>query len=77
MFPNVPGSKVPLIKESIMKVLKHTFDVGIKFKKIKTVIRRYIIKILYELENNLHDTIASGLFKYILYGKTNKDVCYI
>jgi len=76
MFPNVPGNKVPLIKESVMEVLKHTFKVGIKFKKIKTIIRRYIINILNNLENNLHETIASGLFKYILYGKTSKDVCY-
>lgn len=76
MFPNVPGSKVPLVKESVMKVLKHTSDVGIQFRRMKNVIRRYIIKILNDLENNLHNTIATGLFKHMLYGKTVKDVCY-
>ncbi|XP_011161835.1 uncharacterized protein C05D11.1 isoform X2 [Solenopsis invicta] len=76
MFPNVPGSKVPLIKESVIKVLKHTSDIGIQLKEMKTVIRRYIIKILSDLENNLHNTIAIGLFKHMLYGKTNKDLDY-
>lgn len=76
MFPNVPGRKVPLIKESVMKVIKHTFDVGIQLKEMKIVIHKYIIKILSDLENNLDNTIATGLFKHILYGKTNKDVCY-
>ncbi|XP_071568866.1 uncharacterized protein C05D11.1 [Temnothorax nylanderi] len=76
MFPNVPGRKVPLIKESVIKVLKHISDVGIQLKEMKTVIRRYIIKILSDLENNLHNTIATGLFKHVLYGKTNKDLDY-
>lgn len=77
MFPNVPGSKVPLIKEIVIKVLKHTSDVGIQLKEMKTIIRRFIIKTLSDLENNLHNTIATGLFKHILYGKSNKDVCYV
>lgn len=76
MFSNVLGRKVPLIKETVMKVLKHTSDIGIQLKEMKTVIHKYIIKILSDLENNLDNTIATGLFKYILYGKTNKDVRY-
>ncbi|XP_028046617.1 uncharacterized protein C05D11.1 isoform X2 [Monomorium pharaonis] len=76
MFPNVPGSKVPLIKESVIKVLKHTSDVGIQLKEMKTVIHKYIIELLSDLENNLHSTIAIGVFKHMLYGKTNKDLHY-
>ncbi|KAL0123609.1 hypothetical protein PUN28_005848 [Cardiocondyla obscurior] len=76
MFPNVPGSKVPLITESVMKVLEHISDIGIELKDMKTVIRRYIIKVLSDFENNLHTTIATALFKHMLYGKTNKDLDY-
>ncbi|KYN01438.1 Uncharacterized protein C05D11.1 [Cyphomyrmex costatus] len=74
MFSNVPGSKVPLVKESVIKVLKHTTDVGIELKRMKIIIRRYIIKILNDLENNPHNTIANGLFKHMLYGKSLKDL---
>ena len=76
MFPNVPGSKVPLVKESVMKVLKNTTDVGIQLKRMRIIIRRYITKILNDLENNPHNTIANGLFKHMLYGKALKEVCY-
>ncbi|XP_018058136.1 PREDICTED: uncharacterized protein C05D11.1-like [Atta colombica] len=74
MFPNVPGSKVPLVKESVMKVLKNTTDVGIELKRMRIIIRRYITKILNDLENNPHNTIANGLFKHMLYGKALKEL---
>lgn len=76
MFPNVPGCKVPLIEDTVIKVLKHTSEVGIQLKEIKTIIHRYTIKILSDFDNNLSNTIATGLFKHMLYGKTDKDVCY-
>lgn len=78
MFENVPKSKIPLIKESLMKVLNDICtDKGIDMKRMKTLVHKSILELLSTLENDPHDTVADIIFGHVLYGNTNEDVCIL
>ena len=75
-FDNVPKNKIPLIKDRLKTVLKNiaTKNDGIDMQRLGTVIQKYILEILSNLENNPHDTIAFMLIGDVLFGKNNEDV---
>ncbi|GAB1870040.1 hypothetical protein CAJAP_11119 [Camponotus japonicus] len=75
MFENVPKSKIPLLKDSLLKILNDICCVGnINMRRMKAVIHRNILETLSALENDPHDTIAAMLFGHILYGNTDEDL---
>lgn len=76
-FENVPKIKIPLIKESLMKILNNICDKGIDMKRMKTLIHKSILELLSTLENDPHDTVADIIFGHVLYGNTNEDVCIL
>lgn len=73
-FESVPKSKIPLVKDQLLKVLNDVYKKGIDMKRIRTVVHRRILEALSSLENEPHDTIAHMLFGYSLYGNTKEDV---
>lgn len=76
-FQNVPVDKIHLIKESLVKVLSDLCCAdAIDMKRMKTVIHQYILETLSIMENCPQSLIEYAIFKHILYGNNNDDVCY-
>ncbi|XP_060831851.1 uncharacterized protein C05D11.1-like [Bombus pascuorum] len=73
-FESVPKSKIPLIKDQLLKVLNDVYKKGIDMKRMRTVVHRRILEDLSSLESEPHDTIAYMLFGYALYGNTKEDL---
>ncbi|XP_050485533.1 uncharacterized protein C05D11.1-like [Bombus huntii] len=73
-FESVPKSKIPLIKDQLLKVLNDVHKKGIDMKRMKTVVHRRILEDLSSLESEPHETIAYMLFGYALYGNTKEDL---
>ncbi|XP_003399672.2 uncharacterized protein C05D11.1 [Bombus terrestris] len=73
-FESVPKSKIPLIKDQLLKVLNDVYKKGIDMKRMKTVVHRRILEDLSSLESEPHDTVAYMLFGYALYGNTKEDL---
>lgn len=73
-FESVPKSKIPLVKDQLLKVLNDVHKKGIDMKRMKTVVHRRILEDLSSLESEPHETIAYMLFGYALYGNTKEDV---
>ncbi|KAK1127835.1 hypothetical protein K0M31_003327 [Melipona bicolor] len=73
-FESVPKSKIPLVKDQLLKVLNDVYKKSIDMKRIRTVVHRRILEVLSSLENEPHDTIAHMLFGYALYGNTKEDL---
>ncbi|XP_033227850.1 uncharacterized protein C05D11.1-like [Belonocnema kinseyi] len=74
-FDNVPTKKIPLIKDRLTKILKDIESKkSIDMKRMKTVIYRYILETLSNMENNPHDSIAYTLIGDILFGNSKEDL---
>ena len=78
-FDNVPKEKIHLIKGRLMNVLKNigSKSNGIDKMQMNTVIQRYILETLSNLENNPHDSIAYTLIGNVLFGNTKTDASAI
>ncbi|XP_017766196.1 PREDICTED: uncharacterized protein C05D11.1-like [Eufriesea mexicana] len=73
-FESVPKSKIPLMKDQLLRVLNDVYEKGIDMKRMRTVVHRRILETLSSLENEPHDAIAHMLFEYALYGNTKEDL---
>lgn len=75
-FENVPTAKIPMIKDLLTNVLKTiaSKEDGIDIKRMQTVIYRYILEALSNMESYPHDTVSDWLIGAVLFGNTDEDV---
>ena len=76
-FENVPMEKIPLIQDLLMKTLKNiaSKEDGFDINRMQTVIYRYILEALSNLESYPHDTVSDWIIGAVLFCNTNEDVC--
>ncbi|CAH1389034.1 unnamed protein product [Nezara viridula] len=75
-FDNVPIGKIHQVKPKLDSVLSSILnsEKPIDMKRLSTVINRYKLEILSNLENSPHDCIAFMVIGYVLYGNTPEDL---
>ncbi|XP_015601715.1 uncharacterized protein C05D11.1 [Cephus cinctus] len=75
-FESVPKEKIGLVKDRLIKILSDivTKDNGIDMKRLRTVIYRYTLETLSDLENSPHHSVAYKIIGDALYGNTKDDL---
>lgn len=74
-FEDVPVDKLPEIRPKLQELLKKIVDTkNINMKRMESIINRYKLESLSNLENNPHHTVTFMIIGHMLYGTTKEDV---
>lgn len=78
MFEDVPVSKLNSLnlklKEELQRILK---EEDIDMKIMESIISRYKLENISNIENNPHQSIAFMIIGHMLYGNTKNDVSFL
>lgn len=74
-FEDVPVDKLPEIRPKLQEVLKKILDnKDINMERMESIINRYKLESLSNVENSPHHTVAFMIIGHMLYGNTKEDV---
>ncbi|KAG5896523.1 hypothetical protein JTB14_020496 [Gonioctena quinquepunctata] len=74
-FENVPVGKLPEVGSKLNSVLKRILDEkSIDMKQLRSIINKYKLESLSNLENSPHHTVAFMIIGHMLYGHTKQDL---
>nr|CAH7739234.1 unnamed protein product [Callosobruchus chinensis] len=75
LFDDVPVGKLPEVGPKLRTVLKRILDEGdIDMERLRSIINRYTLENLSNLENSPHHTVAFMIIGHMLYGDTKADL---
>lgn len=78
IFQGVPIPKVNAVKEKLQAELKKILtDEAIEMKRLESIIIKYKLENISNIENSPHQSIAFMIIGHMLYGNTKSDVCLI
>lgn len=78
IFQDVPVSKLPEVSPKLRAVLKKILDAeDIDVPKLHSIINKFKLEHLSNLENSPHGIIAMMIIGHMLYGNTKNDVSNI
>lgn len=79
LFENVPMTKIDLVYDKMVAVLKNIADGGEKLdmNRMQNIIERCILEYFSNLESNAHEALAFTAIADALYGINNEDVSQI
>ncbi|KAJ8960912.1 hypothetical protein NQ318_020211 [Aromia moschata] len=74
-FEDVPVDKLPEVRPKLQAILKKILDnKDIDMKRMESIINRYKLESLSNLENSPHHTVAFMIIGHMLYGTTKGDL---
>lgn len=75
LFEDVPVKKLPEVGPKLKSTLKNILDEeNIDMERLRSIINKYKLENLSNVENSPHHTVASMIIGHMLYGNTKGDV---
>lgn len=74
-FQDVPVNKLPEVREKLQKILKLIYEKkDIDMERLHSIINKYKLESLSNIENSPHNSIAFMIIGHMLYGNKKQDV---